>query len=109
MQPETQTYPTGAAPQNGYYPPQGGDARYGAAPVAQHGEQYPVQQQMPQQVPQQMAAPQEQYVQQPAYVQQQAPVQYQQQQTPVLYQQQQQMPQEMPPHPFQHGIRSTIS
>jgi len=78
MQPQTQTYPVNAAPpQNGYYPPQGGDARYAAAPVAQPGQQYPMQQQMPQQVPQQMAAPQGQFVQQPAYGQQQAPVQYQ--------------------------------
>jgi hypothetical protein len=84
MQPQTQAYPVGAAPpQNGYYPPQGGDARYGAAPMAQPGQQY--QQQMAQQVPQQLAAPQGQFVQQP-------PV-YMQQQVPVQYQQQQQMPQ----------------
>jgi hypothetical protein len=79
MQPQAQAYPAGAAPpQNGYYPPQGVDARYGPAPVAQNSQQYqPVPQQMPHQVPQQMAAPQGQYGQQPEYGHQQAPVQYQ--------------------------------
>jgi hypothetical protein len=79
MQPQAQTYPVNSAPpQNGYYPPQGADARYGPAPVSPNGQHYQqVQQQMPQQVPQQMAAPQGHF-EQPVYGQQQAPVQYQQ-------------------------------